>query len=319
MASIYQRGDIYWIVYYQDGKKIQESLKTKDKTVAKYKKNDLENKLALGDSPLPSNASVIEAQNKYREDSKHRKTWKTVRDDDARITSFLNWSKITQLSQINEQPISEYIQSRLDAEQIGLVTANAVIKTMKAFLNFTVQRRMLSKNPIREMKRYKVDKKPPKFLHKAGIDKILKNCEGHYLYPMVMIALYTGVRYGELQRIAWKDVNLKTGTITIPKSKSGQFRVIPIHSALKPVLKPGNLPVEQMETSAAIKRLRYQTKRNDIGWHTFRHTFASHLVMSGVDIVTVSKLLGHSKLETTMIYAHLSQPHVKESINRLHF
>ena len=53
--------------------------------------------------------------------------------------------------------------------------------------------------------------------------------------------------------------------------------------------------------------------------HTLRHTFASHLVMSGVDLPTVSKLMGHSDIETTMIYAHLAPEHLADAVNKLSF
>ena len=51
--------------------------------------------------------------------------------------------------------------------------------------------------------------------------------------------------------------------------------------------------------------------------HTLRHTFASHLVMSGVDLPTVKKLMGHSDIQTTMIYAHLAPDHLQEAVDRL--
>ena len=53
--------------------------------------------------------------------------------------------------------------------------------------------------------------------------------------------------------------------------------------------------------------------------HTLRHTFASHLVMKGVDLPTVQKLLGHSDIQTTMIYSHLAQDHLNDAINKLDF
>jgi len=53
--------------------------------------------------------------------------------------------------------------------------------------------------------------------------------------------------------------------------------------------------------------------------HTFRHSFASHLIMSGVDLPTVQKLMGHSDIETTMIYAHLAPEHLKGAVDKLDF
>ena len=68
-----------------------------------------------------------------------------------------------------------------------------------------------------------------------------------------------------------------------------------------------------------FRRIRKLAELPDIGWHTFRHTFASHLVMSGVDLNTVRELLGHADIATTMIYSHLSQDHINQSIKKLNF
>ena len=169
------------------------------------------------------------------------------------------------------------------------------------------------------MKRYKTEQRRPRYLSKPEIHAVLDACRSHRIYPMVLTAIYTGMRYGELTALKWQDIDLKNGTITVHKSKAGRFRVIPINKALRPALTPKNIPFEPMAGYTAIRLLRAVTGQKDIGWHTFRHTFASHLVMSGVDIVTVGKLLGHSRLETTMVYSHLSDDHVRESVVKLKF
>ena len=70
-----------------------------------------------------------------------------------------------------------------------------------------------------------------------------------------------------------------------------------------------------------LKRILQEAKLDGQGvaWHTFRHTFASHLVMNGTPLATVSELLGHSSISTTMIYSHLSADHVKDAIRKLEF
>ncbi|HEY9874597.1 MAG TPA: site-specific integrase [Candidatus Obscuribacterales bacterium] len=318
MASIYLRGNIWWVSYYESGRLIQKSLKTRDPKVAKYKRNEFENKLSIGDSPLPTkNALINEAILEYSEDSRHRKTPKTIADDQSRLKSFSTTMGLTFVNQITEQGLSTFIQNKLDSEKINHTTANHIIKTVKAFLSFCIRKRLIHSSPLAYMKKYKVERKPPRYLSKKEIENILDSIRKHELYPLVMVALYTGMRYGEIINIKWKDIDLENNTITVPKSKSGRFRVIPIHDRLKPLLTKNTIPFKMMVNYRALRSLQAATGRKDIGWHTFRHTFASHLVMNGVDIVTVSKLLGHSRIETTVIYSHLSDGHVRDSIDKL--
>jgi site-specific recombinase XerD len=68
-----------------------------------------------------------------------------------------------------------------------------------------------------------------------------------------------------------------------------------------------------------FKKVFKKAQIKDVSFHTLRHTFASYLVINGISIYTVSKLLGHSKIETTMIYAHLSKEHLKASVDSLKF
>jgi site-specific recombinase XerD len=70
------------------------------------------------------------------------------------------------------------------------------------------------------------------------------------------------------------------------------------------------------------KKLQKLTKKAGISNcspHTLRHTYASHLVMAGGDLVTIKELLGHSSIVTTMIYAHLSKPHIKKVVDKLNY
>jgi len=70
------------------------------------------------------------------------------------------------------------------------------------------------------------------------------------------------------------------------------------------------------EIKALAKKLKLG---DDITIHALRHTFASHLVMKGVDLATVKKLMGHSDIDTTMIYSHLTEKHVDEAVDKLSF
>jgi len=175
------------------------------------------------------------------------------------------------------------------------------------------------------------------------------------LYPVVTILLNTGLRRGELLNLLWADVDLDKGKLYVRnrdewKSKTLSERVVDLNidarralRSLKPKDKEGKevdpapdavvAPIEERNFSRRVERaylkagLTREIKRKDgrvelraaYDVHTFRHTFASHLVMGGAPLPTVKELLGHSSIMTTMIYAHLSDAHLRKAVNTLDF
>ena len=135
-----------------------------------------------------------------------------------------------------------------------------------------------------------------------------------HLAPMVLLALNTGLRRGELTQITWQDVDLRTKVLTVRAgyAKSGKERHVPLNKEAVSVLKQwqksrpeGRLfPVAQINT--AWERLLASAKITDFRFHDCRHDFASRLVMAGVSLAVVRDLLGHSSIEMTERYAHLA-------------
>ena len=137
------------------------------------------------------------------------------------------------------------------------------------------------------------------------------------------------MRKSEVFNMKWGDVDLKRGLIAIRETKNNETRYIPMNETLTETLrnvkkrvdtpyvfhdKDGN-PFKELKNgfASALRRAGIAKFR----FHDLRHTFASYLVMSGVDIVTVSKLLGHKSLQITMRYSHLRPAHQKQAVNRL--
>jgi len=201
--------------------------------------------------------------------------------------------------------------------------------SLKTFLNFAVRRRYIFENPIRGIKHYRLPHNPPRFLTDDEVKRILKAAAKSDLGPLVATAIYTGMRKSELFNLEWTDLDFPVGTITVRNkegftTKSKRFRIIPIHPALKWILWPlrakEGLCFDATNNRRVFRRIVRKSKiQGDIGLHTLRHTFASHLIMNGVDIVTVSKLLGHSSISTTMIYSHLTGDHIKTAVEKLRF
>lgn len=156
-----------------------------------------------------------------------------------------------------------------------------------------------------------------------------------HLKPMVLVSINTGMRQGELFGLTWAEVSLDRRELTIDgaKAKSGQTRHIPLNDEAHAVLTDWKAQRDPAEKSPLVFPSRDGAEFNnvrkswegaltaaeiaDFRWHDLRHTFASKLVMAGVDLNTVRELLGHSDIKMTLRYAHLAPEHKAAAVAKL--
>lgn len=338
MASIYQRGKTWWVTYYQNGQKFSKSLKTREKKIAEFQKRDLENKVATLKSPLPFDQETPQnILKEYLEFCRKKNREKTVTDDERRIDDYLQWAKLARIRDLTDKNVLEYLGERLKNSEkpIQKGTANRILAAIKAYCSFAVRRGYLGQNPLRHTSQLPVDKKAPRWLNKKELNGskkdnmkgFLKAAQEEIIFPMVMTALYAGMRYEELRSLKGHAVSYQSNHITVHKSKSKKFRNIPINKELKKVMKP--LVVGSDEKYFPYQNIRRIFKRicrnsaipdwQEIGWHTLRHTFAAHFLMSGGSLFELKEILGHADIKTTLIYSHLANEHLDNSVQRLHF
>ena len=159
-----------------------------------------------------------------------------------------------------------------------------------------------------------------------------------YLTPLVLLALNTGLRRGELLSLTWGAVDLLRGRVTVraAHAKSGKARHVPLNTEARQVLvawRPADARAEDLvfagppdatgqpqllqETKTAWTGLLKAAGITAFRFHDLRHTFASKLVMRGVDLNTVRELLGHADLKMTLRYAHLAPEHLDAAVEKL--
>jgi integrase len=147
----------------------------------------------------------------------------------------------------------------------------------------------------------------------------------------VTVLLQTGFRRGEFLGLRWRDVDFKAGVLTIPKSKNGETRHVPMTSTVRTIL--SHLP-RRLDASALVfpnseghRDLRWAqrtvpaavraAKIEGFRFHDLRHTFASRLAMERVDLLAIKELGGWKSLAMVQRYAHLSPGHRRNAIERL--
>lgn len=152
-----------------------------------------------------------------------------------------------------------------------------------------------------------------------------------HLTPLTLLALNTGCRRGELLEMTWADIEGRVLAVRGSSAKSGQTRYIPLNREARSVIKvwrpadakpgghvfargrSGSVTTIKTAWAPLLKRASIEKFR----FHDLRHTFASKLVMAGVDFNTVRELLGHADLKMTLRYAHLSPEIKAAAVERL--
>lgn len=152
-------------------------------------------------------------------------------------------------------------------------------------------------------------------------------------WPKVAVALHTGLRQANQFQLRWEDVNFDTGTLTARQSKSGEDYHVPMNDEVRRILRelpsrmrsPWVFPSTTDETALDAKNFIHRVftpaleaaEIENFHWHDLRHTFASRLVMRGVDLTTVQELMGHKTPAMTSRYAHLSPAHRLAAVQKL--
>lgn len=184
---------------------------------------------------------------------------------------------------------------------------------------------------------------PPRtdYLSEDESNRLLNHADGT-VREMLLVALRTGMRQGELKGLQWSSIDWETRMITVRHSKSdyspdlgtpksNRARHIPMHADVHEALhwrrqsegyvffdERGHT-FDHQRLKARLAKVCVRAQLRHIGWHTLRHTFASHLAMRGVPLGAIQALLGHSNITTTMRYAHLAPSTLRTAVDLLTF
>lgn len=242
------------------------------------------------------------------------------------IRKLLPYFQDKYVTQITPRMIEEFRVER--SKQVSEASVNRDLAYLKGIFNKGIEWGMVQENPARKVKLFREKNHRTRFLSHEELANLLSCCKPR-LRSVVIIAVNTGMRKGELQNLKWEDVDFERGIITLTYTKNGEMRHIPMNQAVRDALIALKQDFQSREHVFTKKdgnpydiRKSFDTaliKANilDFRFHDLRHTFASHLVMSGIDLNTVRELLGHKSLEMTLRYSHLSQSHKIDAVQKL--
>ena len=228
------------------------------------------------------------------------------------------------------EEFKEYLRTKRNVKN---ATINRYLETLSKIFSIGVDNEIISNNPLRKVSKLREDNHKIRFLtieeekrlfseierEYGGIDKYTrkKKIIQPYLYlkPIIITALQTGMRRGEIFNLKWSNIDFEYGFIELLDTKSGKARKIPLSKTLENLLnnieKTSEYVFVNPETNQPYVDLKHSftsliknAKIENFRFHDLRHTVATRLVEKGIDLLVVKEILGHSNIETTMRYAH---------------
>ena len=253
------------------------------------------------------------------------------RDDLLKYKEYLD-KELISIKNADYGVIRGFIAYLYDKKE-GAKTITRNISALRSFYKYLVRNNKIKDNPMLLISNPKQPKTLPHYLTNDEIEELLKVTDKDTLYDirdnLIIELLYsTGIRVGELVNIKVKDINMFDESIKV-FGKGSKERIVyfgkPCKEKIKKYLNIRNSNNEYLLINKRGSKLSDRGVRKifediirlnhlDISFspHTLRHTFATHMLDDGADVRTVQELLGHSSVETTGIYTHVSNEHLRK-------
>lgn len=316
MGRLYKRSKVWYIDYSVFGKRQRERIGANKKlaeNVLKKKELEIVENRYL-DIKKEEKIKFPDFAKEYLEyySKPNKKSWHSDVDTINILNRFFS---SLYLYEITPLLVEKFKTERI--KDVSPATVNRNLACLKCLFNRAIEWGKTQNNPVRKIKLFRENNRRLRYLELDEIDNLLNNSSS-YLKPIIILALNTGMRKGEILELKWPDLDFKQNLIYLLNTKSGEKREIPmneqVRTALIKVRKHPQSPFvfckEDGTSYGDIKKSFYTAMKKsgimNFRFHDLRHTFASHLVMSGVDLNTVRELMGHKTIEMTLRYAHLS-------------
>ncbi len=188
-------------------------------------------------------------------------------------------------------------------------------------------------NPVHKLSKLKEPRGRVRFLSDEERERLLEACGGSpdsRLFLVVVLAISTGARKGELLRLRWPDIDLKRGVAVLHQTKNDERRALPLTGLALAVLTERS-KVRRLDTDLVFANSEGQpifprkawedalraAEIEDFRFHDLRHSAASYLAMSGATLAEIAEVLGHKTLAMVKRYSHLTEQHTSKVVARM--
>lgn len=245
----------------------------------------------------------------------------------------IEWNGPVYLEDIRFKDVEEFLKHLKEERDYKPASRKRVSIAVKMFFKYAWKRKLCEEDIASQIENVKCVPDEREYLTEEEALSFIKEINHPVISIFTTTLFYTGLRISEALSLTIDDVDLESGWINVKQGKGNKSRKIPICKKLEDELKDyvewrvdspqffatektGSLSIGRVQAVIKETRNRLGTKKH-ITAHMFRHSFASQLVKKDVNIVSISKLLGHSNLKTTSIYTHTSSEQLIEAVSVL--
>lgn len=280
------------------------------------------------------------------EKSLSENTFESYQRDVKKLISFLEMKENSNPpTKIKTKDIRDFIQW---VAEVGLSAKSQarIISSLKSFFNYLILENIITQNPVQTIENPKIRSYLPETLSTNEIDKLINNIDlshpqGNRNKAIIEVLYSCGLRVSELINLKISNWYKKDGFIKV-EGKGNKERLIPIgeiandlielyfienrnHQKIQKdnrdyiFLNRNGRKLTRVMIFTIVKKLSEKANiKKNISPHTFRHSFATHLIEAGANLRAVQEMLGHESITTTEIYTHLDSDYIKESIKSFH-
>jgi integrase len=334
--GLYRRGQAWWMSFTYKGKQYRKPTETDNKKLAEKIYFKIMTQIAEGkwlEKPIGAEKTVRELLDKYLIEHSARNKAPRTHIRDKSLASHINRSfGDCFLTDLSPRVIAEYKVKRRN-EGLAANTVNNELRLLGHAFNLAIREwEWIEVNPVSRVSKERVNNQVERWLTHDEEQSLLA-VSPIWLQEIITFAINTGMRQSEILNLSWEKVDLFRKTLTILEQKNKGKDTLPLNSQVLEVLRARH-KVRSMKSSRvffneegeahdasnlrrafniALKKARIQKCR----FHDLRHTFATRLVQSGVDLYKVQKLLRHKSPIMTQRYAHHYPESLRDGVETL--
>lgn len=321
--GLYRRGNFFWFSFTEKGKRIQISTGSDSRKLAEriYAK-------ALTDLQEGRWFEKQKAKSTTFEEmvGKYLQKYYRIRDEHT-VKKLLPFFGHLTLSDITTELVSDCRDERLKI--VKPATVYQELSLMRRMFNVARREwKWLKENPVADLSFSVGNRNARERWLSVEEEKLLleKATNPEWLRALIIVALHTGMRRGEILNLTWKDIDFVRRVLRVMQSKNGEKRTIPMSQTVSMTLRGSGkvidisgrvFPISVRSLRDAYDKTLEKAGIKDFRFHDLRHTFATRLVQNGVDLYKVKELLGHKTIVMTMRYAHHYPESLRSSIDIL--